>query len=83
MVIIPVQPFDLTTNGGYSVTISGLFPYSHDCIIGTLVSPSGISEGSWNLSGIMRGGSPDCNLDPSSNEMMQLSRIARSLGHQY
>lgn len=81
MVVIQIDPISIRSAGGHAVTISGLRPTDHDCIIGSIVTPgTSLTKASWNLSGIMRGGTDSCNLDMRAPTLTELSDLARRLG---
>jgi hypothetical protein len=78
---LKIEPIHLTSVGGFDVQITGLEPTDHDCLVGQLLPPRHPSlRARWNLGGVMRGGTQDCNLDMRSNEMIELVQLARNLG---
>jgi hypothetical protein len=83
MATLRLVPINLKSRAGLDVAINGLDPTDHDCIKGTInTSASGQIDAEWNLSGLMRGGTPsgDCNLDMTLPEMVYISNLAQQLG---
>lgn len=81
MATIQIDPVPIQSRGGYPVTITGIDPTVHDCLKGGIVTPGqGLVPASWNLSGIMRGGTDQCNVDTQADEFVDLAGLARKLG---
>lgn len=83
MATISLEPIPSNSRAGYPVLIRGVRPATHDCIIGEISTPGmGLVQAEWNLSGIMRGGTDETNLDMHRDELDELVRLAKSLGAQ-
>ena len=80
MATILIDPVDVVSKGGFTGRIIGIDPTSHDCIIGELTTAIGTKRAEWNLSGTMRGGTPNCNLDTSQLELSELVSLLKQLG---
>lgn len=74
-----IAPINVKSKGGYRVRITGLNPTDHDCIVGEITPPSGPIQARWNLSGLMRNGSDECNLVMNSEELSDLKLTAEKL----
>ena len=81
MATISIHPIYIASRGGFPVHISGVRPLDHDCIVGEITTPGvGRAEAQWNLSGLMRGGTDDTNLNMQLAELVELSQLAQKLG---
>lgn len=79
MIEIPIKQVATKTVGGIDATIDSLSPTSSDCITGTLQTPKGVKQVSWDKNGICRDNSPECNLDMSTNEHIHAASVAGAL----
>lgn len=80
MATILIDPVKVKSRGGHSVTIKGISPTQHDCIDGEITGAAGTIKGSWNLSGIRRGGQDGENLDMNTPPMSDIRDLAKRLG---
>lgn len=81
MATIQIDAVSMYSTGAYPVTISGIDPTDLDCFKGGIVTPAqGLVSASWNLNGLMRGGSSGCNLDTEADQFADLARLAQKLG---
>lgn len=81
MAIIQIDPIPMQSKGGYPVTITGIDPTDQDCLAGGIVTKGqGLTAAKWNLSGIMRGGTDNSNLNTQTDEFIDVSGLARKLG---
>jgi hypothetical protein len=81
MATILIQPVVTQSIGSFSVEITGIDPTSHDCLIGNITTPGqGVTEESWDLNGLMRGGSAPLNLDIRSDDLAGVISLAKHLG---
>jgi|GEM_PF-1258324 len=80
MATILVKPVSTKSTGGYSATINGIEPTDHDCIHGEITAPSGVTQGQWNLNGIMRGGTTDTNIAANDPVFSDIASLAKQLG---
>jgi hypothetical protein len=80
MAVLTIHPIHVQSRGGYPVLINGLAPTDHDCIVGEIKTPAGLTQARWNLNGIMRGGSDNCNINMNMEELAELSQLVMQLG---
>ena len=78
MTYLRIEPVELVTTGGYAAEIYGIDPASSDCLIGKINTEYG-GTAMWDLNGTCRDNSAECNLNTSSDEFVELDRIARAL----
>ena len=78
---ICIKPIRTSSRGGYPVTIHGIDPTSHDCLIGEIDAPgSGLIQAQWNLNGTMRGGVDATNLDMRQPVLADVVQTAKKIG---
>lgn len=81
MLAILITETKVQSTGGYPVTVSGIDPTDTDCICGRIDTPgTGPTDARWNLAGIMRGGTDQCNLQMNSVDLAPVAALARKLG---
>lgn len=81
MATLKVEPVETQSKGGFPVTISGIAPTEHNCIVGEITTPgAGTKAQVWNLDGRAGNSVPDCDLDMSDDELFKLAELARKLG---
>ena len=81
MAKILIAPVTASSKGLYKVIIDGVDPTGGDCLKGSITSPNaGKIDGAWDLGGIMRNGSDDCNIDPYDDNVKDVMDLARKLG---
>lgn len=78
MTYLTINPVKMTTVGGYPAEIYGIDPASTDCLIGKLNTLHG-GTAMWNIRGMCRDHSTECNFDVSTDEFIEIERIARAL----
>lgn len=66
MAAILIQPFDITTVGKLSATITGIDPTDHDCLLGTVDG----KPARWNSDGTARDWPSAANIDVTDSEVM-------------
>lgn len=79
MAVILIEPIQINTRNGYTVSIYGIEPNAHDCVRGEITLPNGSQKGSWNSSGFMRGGTDGTNIDPSDPDFKDVIETAQAL----
>jgi hypothetical protein len=75
---LKIDPVVLTTVGGYPAEIYGIDPGSSDCLIGKLNTPHG-GTAMWNIRGMCRDHSHECNFDVRTDDFAEIERVARAL----
>lgn len=73
-------PVQIKTAGGFDAIITSIESEPPDIFIGTMKSPAGSCNVSWDESGFCRNMEPAANLDPHSGEFQALLEEARELG---
>ena len=82
MVKILIEPIKMKSLGGNPVSITGISPSDHDCIVGEIELLGGRSQrAKWNVNGTMRGGADSTNLDMCSEELADIGSLLQKLGH--
>jgi hypothetical protein len=73
-----IQPVSITTKGGYKATIREIDETDTDCFVGTLQGGMyDLISARWNLSGICRGQTDNCNIDMNQPELEELLRLKK------
>ena len=81
MASLKIEPIQSRSIKNNLVHVLSIDPTDHDCLIGECWNgKDGPHPAVWNLSGIKRGGPESCNLDMSSDEMIELAKLTRKLG---
>ncbi len=81
MATLKIHPIEIYSKGRNRVLITGISPTDHDCIVGEMWTKlEGPIPSVWNLSGLRRGGTHESNIDMSSEELKDLSKLAVQLG---
>ena len=80
MATLLIDQIKTKSYGGYDVVITGIDPLHHDCLIGTINTPGmGLIDGQWDLSGYLRSGTENTNLNMAADELQELIALAEHL----
>ena len=81
MATLKIDPITTQSRGGYRVVLTGIDPTAHDCIAGEYwTKVEGPIAGQWDLSGYLRGGTDNLNLDTGDNDFAGVVALAEHLG---
>jgi hypothetical protein len=72
MTTLMIEPVEMKSLGGYDVKLTGITLGSFDAIRGTITTPSGERAVSWDVNGICRDATEECNLNPRDAEFMEI-----------
>ena len=72
-----IEPLKTTTQGGHTATIMGINTGSSDFIVGNIQGGPSIIQVSWDISGICRDNTSECNLNTHSNEFIEVVNAAK------
>lgn len=81
MTTLLIGPITTKSVGGYPATITGIDPQNDDILIGEIATNAGKMKGRWNSSGIMRGGTSDCNLDIADDDINDAIDLANKISN--
>ena len=81
MATILIEPVSTTSKGGFPVTVTGIAPTDHDCIIGEINTPSaGKRRQVWDKNGRARDNDESCNINMSDDELREIAALSDQLG---